>query len=266
MQEFYSQKELATSEPYKKEFNDDSFELFKIHYPDCLTISNRGYRIIYKNKQKEEKSFFNKLGTNYVAYCRLINLTLQKLTDEGLISSPTEIDPRTMEGYEIVMNFLKSNKDFFSSLLPDLGKIIKKRSEIGDKAEIGSEEVLKKAFGDNIQIRDTSGLATQTDTHLGQDRIMIKNGKSYSVQIKVCGGVSDENGVSYIKYLGAKLYPNIDIMIFKRGHWYFVFQAKDENGISTLQIYGKSEGYMIPTKYKIKTLKLEPTENIQNNA
>jgi len=262
MEEFYNQTELAISEPYKEEFNDDSFDLFRIHFPDCLTISRTGYRTIYKNKQKEEKSFFNKLGTNYVAYCRLINLTLQKLTDEGLISSPTEIDPRTMEGYEIVMNFLKSNKDFFSSLLPELGKIIKKRSEIGDKAEIGSEEILKKAFGENIQIRDTSGLATKTDTHGGQDRIMIKNGKSYSVQIKVCGGVSDENGVSYIKYFGAKLYSNIDIMIFKRGDWYFVFRAKDENGISTLQIYGKSEGYMIPTKYKIKTLKLESRKDI----
>ena len=266
MQEFYNQQTLATSEPYKKEFNDDSFELFKIHYPDCLTISNRGYRIIYKNKQKEEKSLFNKLGTNYSAYYRLINSTLEKLTEEGLIPSPTAIDPRTMEGYEIIMNFLKSNKDYFSSLLPELGEIIKEKTEIGDVAEIGSETILKKAFGQDIQIRDTSGLATETDTHLGQDRIMIKNGKSYSVQIKVCGGVSDENGISYIKYLGAKLYPNIDIMIFKRGYWYFVFKAKDENGVSTLKIYGNYEGYMIPTKYKIKTLKLEPTENIQNNA
>jgi hypothetical protein len=262
MQEFYKQSDLATSEPYKKEFNDDSFELFKIHFPDCLTISNTGYRIIYKNRQKEERSLFNKLGTNYIAYYRLINSTLEKLTEEGLISSPTAIDPRTMEGYEIVMNFLKSNKSFFSSLLPDLGEVIKKRTEIGDKAEIGSEEILKKAFGEDIQIRDTSGLATKTDTHGGQDRIMIKNSKSYSVQIKVCGGVSDENGVSYIKYLGAKLYPNIDIMIFKKGDWYFVFRAKDENGISTLQIYGKSEGYMIPTKYKIKTLKLESRKDI----
>lgn len=266
MEEFYTQKELAISKPYKEEFNDDSFELFKIHFPDCLTISRTGYRTIYKNKQKEEKSLFNKLGTNYSAYYRLINLTLEKLTQEGLISSPTSIDPRTMEGYEIVINFLKSNKDYFSSLLPELGKIIKEKTEIGDVAEIGSETILKKAFGDNIQIRDTSGLATQTDTHLGQDRIMIKNGKSYSVQIKVCGGVSYENGVSYVKYLGAKLYPNIDIMIFKRGDWYFVFQAKDENGVSTLKIYGNYEGYMIPSKYKIKTLKLESTENIQNNA
>ena len=262
MQEFYNQKELAISEPYKKEFNDDSFELFKIHFPDCLAISRTGYRTIYKNKQKEEKSLFNKLGTNYSAYYRLINLTLQKLTEEGLISSPTAIDPCTMEGYEIVISFLKSNKDFFKSLLPELGEIIKKRTEIGDVAEIGSETILKKAFGENIQIRDTSGLATETDTHGGQDRIMIKNGKSYSVQIKVCGGVSDENGVSYIKYLGAKLYPNIDIMIFKKGDWYFVFQAKDENGMSTLQIYGKYEGYMIPTKYKIKTLKLESGKDI----
>jgi hypothetical protein len=51
-------------------------------------------------------------------------------------------------------------------------------------------------------------------------------------------------------------------MIFKKGVWYFVFRAKDENGISTLQIYGKSEGYMIPAKYKIKTLKLESGKNI----
>jgi len=262
MQEFYSQRELAISEPYKKEFNDDSFELFKIHFPDCLTVSNTGYRIIYKNKQKEEKSLFNKLGTNYSAYYRLINSTLEKLTQEGIISSPTSIDPRTMEGYEIVMNFLKSNKDYFSSLLPELGEIIKKRTEIGDTAEIGSETILKKAFGEDIQIRDTSGLATQTDTHLGQDRIMIKNGKSYSVQIKVCGGVSDENDISYIKYLGAKLYPGVDIMIFKRGDWYFVFKAKDENGLSTLKIYGNYEGYMIPTKYKIKTLKLESRKDI----
>jgi len=262
MQEFYNQLDLATSEPYKEEFNDDSFELFKIHYPDCLTITNSGYRIIYKNKQKEEISLFNKLGTNYSAYHRLVNLTLKKLTEEGLISSPKAINPCTMEGYEIVISFLKSNKNFFTSLLPELGEIIKEKTEIGDKSEISSETILKKVFGEDIQIRDTSGLAKETDTHIGQDRIFIKNEKSYSVQIKVCGGVSEENGISYIKYLGAKLYPNIDIIIFKRGDWYFVFRAKDEHGIPTLHIYGKSEGYMIQNKYKLKAIKLESRKDI----
>jgi UDP-glucose 4-epimerase len=67
---------------------------------------------------------------------------LEKLTEECLIPSPTAIDPLTMEGYEIVMNFLKTNKDYFTSLLPELGEIIKKRTEIGDVAEIYADTSL----------------------------------------------------------------------------------------------------------------------------
>jgi len=261
MEQFYDQKTLQQSKPYRDHFNNDSFELFRIHYPHLYEISNRGYRLIYKDYQKTEPSLYNKLGTNYSAYAYLVNKTIEEMLQKGVINNQSEVSPLNDTGYEMIINYLKNNKEFFTSLLPEIGNIIKKRTEAGDKAEIGSEEVLKKIFGKDIEIRQTAGLGQKEDTHGGKDRVIIKNGKALNVQIKKSGKIEESNGVYYINHLGAKLYPNVDIIIFNRGDWYFAFRAKF-NGASTLQILGDREGYMIPSQYKIMITKLEPTKDI----
>ena len=266
MQQFYDEKTLATSAPYKSHFNNDAFDLFRLHYPEHFEITGRAYRIIYKDKQKTQKSIFNMLGTNYTAYTALVNLTIAQMVDADVISNPSEVNPTTKEGYEYIINYLKDHEDFFRSILPQLGELIKTSSGRGNVAEIKAEQVLKKMFGDKAEIRHTAGLAQKEDTHGGKDRVVISNGKSINVQIKSVKSVNQENGFYYIEYLGAKLYPNVDIMIFVKGNWCWAFQAKDENGITTLSVYGDNQGYIINQKYKKLIFKLEPTENIQNNA
>jgi hypothetical protein len=266
MQQFYDEKTLATSEPYRKSFNNDAFDLFRLHYPEHFEITGRAYRIIYKDRQKTQKSIFNMLGTNYTAYTALVNLTIEDMVNSGEISNVSEIDPTTKEGYGQIINYVKSHKDFFTSILPQLGELIKTSSGRGNVAEIKAEQVLKKMFGDKAEIRHTAGLAQKEDTHGGKDRVVISNGRAFNVQIKAVKSVNQENGFYYIEYLGAKLYPNVDIMIFVKGNWCWAFQAKDENGITTLSLYGDNQGYIINQKYKKLIFKLEPTENIQNNA
>lgn len=262
MEQYYDQKTLGTSKPYRDNFNNDSFELFRIHYPNLYEVLPNGYRLIYKDLQKTVHSLFNKLGTNYSAYTYLVNSTIEQMVKTGTITSASEIDPLQQNGYNSIIDYLKNNKNFFDSLLPEIGKLINRSTVIGDKAEVSAEVVLRKIFGDKIEIRHTAGLGNMDDTHGGKDRVIIKNGQSYNVQIKVCGEINEENGVYYIKHLGAKLYPNVDIMIFKRGSWFFAFRAKDARGISTLEIWGNREGYMIPSIHKIMITKLEPTKNI----
>jgi hypothetical protein len=257
MQQFYTQKALQASQPYRNNFNDDAFDLFRIHYPDHFEISKNAYRIIYKDKQKTERSNFNKLGTNYSAYTELINLTLNELINTGEIKDPSAANPFTNEGYQKIIDFLKNNKDFFSKILPDLAKHIKRSSDSGDKSELGADKILTKIFGGDIEIRKTAGLAQRQDTHGGQDRVVIKQGKSYVIQIKSVSKIEQENGLYYIYYLGAKLYPNVDIMIFNKGPWYFAFRAKDVRNISTLQILGDREGYIVDSQHKILITKLE---------
>lgn len=257
MQQFYNEKTLATSAPYKSFFNDDAFELFRIHYPEYFVMDSRGYRTIYKDKQRAEKSLFNKLGTNYSAYTTLVNTTIAEMINSGIIKDSSEANVLSNDGYNKVIDFLKSNKDFFAQILPELGTHIKRSSDKGDKSELGSEKILKKIFGEKAEIRNSAGLAQKSDTHEGKDRIVIKDGKSYNVQIKAVRGINSENGYYYIDYLGAKLYPNIDIMIFNRGPWYFAFRSKDENGIITVKVLGQREGYIVSDRYKILAYKLE---------
>ncbi len=257
MKEFYDQQTLGTSEPYRRNFNDDAFELFRIHYPNLYEVSDRGYRLIYKDNQKTEKSLFNKLGTNYSAYTYLVNQTISEMLRRGLINQSNEVNPLSFEGYKMIIDFLKNDKQFFTSLLPQIGETIKKLTSIGDKAEMGSEDVLKKIFGSDIEIRQTAGLGEIEDTHGGKDRVIVKNGKALNVQIKASGKIEESNGMYYIKHLGAKLYPDVDIMVFKKGGWYFVFRAKDAQGVPILEIWGNREGYMIPSQYKIKIVKSE---------
>lgn len=261
MEEYYNQKVLALSKPYRDNFNDDAFELFEIHYPHLYQISPTGYRLIFKDVEKTTPSLYNKLGTNYTAYTYVVNQSIEKMLETGEINHPSKVNPLVQIGYDMIINYLKNNKEFFTSLLPEIGNIIKKRTEAGDKAEIGSEEVLKRIFGKDIEIRQTAGLGQKEDTHGGKDRVIVKNGKALNVQIKKSGKIEESNGVYYINHLGAKLYPNVDIIIFNRGDWYFAFRAKF-NGLSTLQILGDREGYMIPSQYKIMITKLEPTKNI----
>lgn len=262
MTQYYDQKTLQQSKPYRDHFNNDAFELFKTHYPHLYEISPTGYRILYKDEQKTTRSLFNKLGTNYTAYTYLVNSTINQMLKTGEISDPSKINPLTEPGYDSIINYLIDNIDFFKSLLLGMGAIIKKSSDAGEKAEIGAEQVLKRIFGNDIQIRQTAGLGQVEDTHGGKDRVIIKNGNSLNVQIKKCGPIEVDNGIYYITHLGAKQYPNVDIMVFNTGYWYYTFRAKDTNGITTLQILGNREGYMIPAQYKIKAIKLEPTENI----
>jgi len=262
MQQFYNQNTLSASKPYRQEFNSDAFDLFRLHYPEFFEIKPNGYRLIWKDRQRTELSLYNKLGTNYSAYTLLVNSTISEMLSKGIISNPNDINPIGQEGYESIINYLRNDRDFFTSLLPEIGKIIQKSTGIGDKAEIGAEEVLRKIFGQNVEIRQTAGLGQMEDTHGGKDRIVVKDGNAYNVQIKVSGSIEEENGIYYIKHLGAKLYPRIDIIIFKRGDWYYAFRAKDSRGISTLEIWGDREGYMIPSHQKIMVTKLESRKDI----
>jgi len=266
MEQYYDQKTLGISKPYRDHFNNDSFELFRIHYPNLYEIFPNGYRLIYKDSQKTVNSLFNKLGTNYSAYTYLVNSTIEQMVKTGVVGNSSEINPLQENGYNSIIDYLKNNKEFFSSLLPEMGKLINRSTVIGDRAEVSAEEVLRKIFGKDVEIRHTAGLGQMEDTHGGKDRVIIKNGQAYNVQIKVCAGIDEENGTYYIKHLGAKLYPNVDIMVFKRGNWFYAFRAKDARGITTLEIFGNREGYMIPSIHKILATKLEPTENVQNNT
>jgi len=255
--EHYSQKVLQQSKPYKDNFYSDSFHLFQYHYPHLFELQPDGFRIIYKDEQRTVRSKFNMLGTNYTAYAYLINSTIDEMVERNIISNASDVNPLTDAGYEKILNFLLEDKPFFASLLQGIGEIISATSGAGDRAEIGAEEVIKRIFGQDVEIRKTAGLGEKEDTLGGKDRVFIKNGKTYNVQVKACKKIEEENGQYFIDHLGAKLYRNIDIMIFKRNSWYFVFNIKDASGNPVVQILGDREGYIIPSKYCIKKVKLE---------
>jgi hypothetical protein len=267
MQQYYDEKQLVDSFTFRKKFGDDAFDLFKLFYPNRYEVrASDGYRTIYTKDDKTTVSYFGKLGANYKAFTFLMNTVIDKFIQDGILSKPGECDPRYLPGYEKIMDYLRNNQVYFVSLLPELGQIIKKTSDLGDKAEMESEEALRRIFGENIEIRNSSGLGKKEDTHGGKDRVMVKDGKSYNVQVKVCKNIQLENGLYYVERLGAKQYYNIDIIVFKRGYLFYAFWAKGASGKSVLQIWGNREGYMIPQQYLIKITRLEARKDIQNNT
>jgi hypothetical protein len=255
-EDFFDFQILRSSTPFKKNFYYDAFDLFKLYYPNLLEKGEDGFIVIYKDKEKTQVSLFNKLHNNYKAYTVLINLSLKEMLDRGIINDVSKANPLFYWGYKKIMNFLEKNKDFFVKILPDLAREIEKTTRYGELAEIGADKVITKIFGDDIEIRKTSGLGEREDALYGKDRIVSKQGKLHVIQVKSVSRVEKENNSYYIYYLGAKLYPNVDMMIFKSGIFYYAFRAKDFRNLSTLKIFGDREGYIIDEKHKILITKL----------
>ena len=165
MQQYYDEKQLVDSFTFKKKFGDDAFDLFKLFYPNRYEVSaSDGYRTIYTKDDKTTVSYFGKLGANYKAFTFLMNVVIDKFIQDGIISKPGECDPRYLPGYEKIMDYLRNNQVYFVSLLPELGQIIKKTSDLGDKAEI---QGIKKVFGDYAYKLSVSSTKSATGHLLG---------------------------------------------------------------------------------------------------
>jgi hypothetical protein len=231
----YTTSQLSSSLPYKQSFNRDSFELFRIHFPNQYSSANN-YRVIWRDKIGGEKSLFNKLGTNWSAYTELVNLTLEHLNKD--------IDPRSESGYNEIINYLKENKEFFKSILPKIGVFIKASSDIGDKYELKSDDVIKKVFGNDVIIKNSAGLGKFTDTHLGIDKSIIQDGKEFNIQIKGVSNIVLDNGIYTINYVNAKLYPGINIFIFHFKGKYYLF--------NNIGVTVSNDSYIIPEDSLIK--------------
>ena len=205
----YTRRELSNSIPFKTRFNRDSYMIFKEHYPDNFSVDGNGFMRIWKKRIGSEdnvQSILNKLGTNYTAYTDLVNMTLEKLNDDT-------INPTSIHGYNTIIDYLKSDRKFFDSMLPKLGEIIKATTFVGDKAEEQSEESIKYFFP-GCEIIDSSGLGKITDLQ-GKDRKVIYNGKLYCIQIKIINDIYERDDKIIVEYLGARNYINIDYFIFK---------------------------------------------------
>jgi hypothetical protein len=298
MIQYYDKYTLKNSEPFKvkkefiknkpeSEFNKDSFELFKIHYPHLYVETSTGYRLIYKNSTHTERSEYNKIGSHWDAYYILINMTIGKMISEGIIKAiqkrlsdeqgwvvdtpTTELkwilkhngnifDPTKLEDYKKIIDYLAKNKDFFKEVLIAIKPQIERTTGEGNKAEIESETALRKMFGNDIEIKDTSGTGQQSDTLKGEDRVIIRNGKRESIQIKKASKVLLENGIYYIYYPHPKLYKGVDLMMFKDGTKFHLFRARDyqNNLMVRLFDYGAyQEGYMIPSQFLVKSIDLK---------
>ena len=244
----YQDKELINTPGFKK-FYFDAFELFKKHYPDRYTEfkfdNGKTFRVIWRDKDHKIRSIFNKLGTNYTAYAALINLALKKLD--------SDVDPRTEEGYKFIMDYLKSNKDFFQSLLFEIGKKIEKTTALGDASEDNAVKALKMVFGDSVLITKTAGLGEIEDAVHGCDLVMIRNTTKYKIQVKSISNINLSLGKYYVSYKNPKLYRNIDYFVFSIKGYYYVFTNV---GIEILTDQTGPIGYICPDSSRIGRVKV----------
>jgi hypothetical protein len=244
----WSDRELVKTSGFKK-FNADSFEVFKHLFPDLYTEKEIKpgffYKTIWKDSTRKEKSLFNKLGTNYSAYGKMINLTISEILDKNNI----EANPSTDEGYTMIIEYLKNNKNFFKSILLDLGKIIERTSSYGDKYEDKSMKMIKDYFGD-CKIDKTSGLGVYSDTIGGIDITVTKDGKSNNIQVKGVKSIHYNNNTYYIEYLNPKLY-RVDYLLFSNKGNYYLFKNQNVE----IEVSDRFIGYKIPHGSKVSAQK-----------
>lgn len=249
MKIYYTDQYIKNTSFFKaKQINRDIFNLFKLHFPEKIFIKPNGMVIIYRDDNKTKKSLFNYLGTNFTGIAYIFNNVIDRMIKTRMIENEIVADPDIPEGYNMIINFLKRNKEYFKNLLPEVGNIITKTSNIGRESEKIATEILKKCFGNNIQIESMSEIGDELDTFQGIDKIVTSGIDKYTIQVKTIRRFELIKDYYKIECVSAKDYFNIDFFIFISKSEYLVFWGKYINGSNTLKLYGDEGNYYAVNK------------------
>lgn len=205
---YWNWKELRDSSGFKS-FKKDYIKIFENHHPKLLN-EKKGYGLprIYKTDKHEEESILNYINTNVSAYTIIVNETLKMM----------DFNPLSPEGYNLMMDYVLNNKDYWLEILPIITEKIKYTSERGEKKEKLVVDKLNEHFNKTGKFKITSygGLGNLTDMRTGVDMIISDNqGKDFKAQVKNCTSIILEDNIYKIKYSGVnKLYKGIHYFIF----------------------------------------------------
>lgn len=199
----------------------------------------------------EGRSVLNKLNTNYSGFCVLISDINQVLKREG--KTPLKLSGRPpFEQITETKNFVNYLKEYQhrifkreSSTFQNIMRILEQTNSWGEKREDETIVKLEKKFGkDNVN--KLGKLGGEKDMINGVDVEIIKNGKTYTGQIKPFSYTNMSNGKVMVNNAGNVKEYNTDWMIFTNKKQTLIFNNK-----STEIINGK---YIFPTDSLIYTL------------
>lgn len=217
---------------YMRGINGILKEVFESNYKE--TPSNNELPGVY-GIENEGRSVINKLNTNYTVFCFLlknVNKVIKLTTDRPPIQF---IDKTPKEQKEQVVRFvgaLKHYKDRIfnvdGTIFNDILKILGGTNKSGDQREQVTKSIIKRYFGDEVEVEQISGLGSKTDALGGIDLIISFKGVDYTSQVKsFMNKIETKNGILLEGTGVIKLYKT-DWMIFQRGKNVLIFKNNPE--------------------------------------
>lgn len=230
---FYS--ELFNKKPFVKwTFANGIEKTLKDVFSDkyILNPANNNLPGIY-NLEGDGRSVINYLNTNYTAFCfllKVINKIILKTPNKRPINFLNKTDTelkKEVERFVRLINYHKFrifNKD--GSILHNLLRSLGKTYSSGSKTEQETAKVLKKYFGDQVEIKLIGESGSKKDAIQGIDIEIIKDDKVYTAQIKPFKHmIINEDGITLEGTANVKLYKT-DLMIFQKGKNILIFNNK----------------------------------------
>ena len=235
-----------TNPDIKKLFNDAVESILEKVFPDNYYKRNEyGYgqlKGLYDFMGVPGRSIFNRVNTNYICFCVLVNDLNKVLTNMG--KKPITILGNNKEGQITeTQRMIKAMEHFRdrifnpeSSTFKNLLSTVESTGKVGD----ANEDYVVKTLGEKLgekNVKRIGQLGNLDDTLGGVDCEVIYNGKKYTAQIKPFGSIKVDGDVVKMIDTGAIKHYKTDWIIFTNKKHIYVFDnsnTKIIDGIFTL--------------------------------
>ena len=179
------------------------------------------------------RSVINKLNTNYTAFCILLqdlNVVIRSKTNEDIINFKDKNPFAQKKETKRFINALNDYKfrifDTESSTFLNLMRTLTEKNDAGAKREEITAAILKRFFGNKVNVTLIGELGSEKDAIGGIDIEITKDGKTLTGQIKPYREmILDGNTITLMGTAAVSIYKT-DLMIFQKGKSVLIFNKK----------------------------------------